>query len=247
MDASTRSAKDKSIFPLRDIDDPRVLYVLSDRARRVTLKVRPSEREVHVVVPGVRAFKAAQKFAREQRDWINVQLETLPPPQPFVPGENILFQGQLFRLVSPPGRGRPRIERGLGKIIVPSPDVESFPGRVRRLLIREARQELEAATHHYAHQLGKKVAKVSVRDTHSRWGSCITKKGEGHINYSWRLICAPEYVLEYVAAHECAHLIEANHSQAFWDVCASIFPDMKPAKKWLRDNGPRLHAVGAEF
>jgi len=67
------------------------------------------------------------------------------------------------------------------KIIVPSPDLESFSGRVRRFLIREAREELEAATHHYANKLGKRVAKISVRDTSSRWGSCVTRKGEGPI------------------------------------------------------------------
>ena len=237
----------KESFPIRDADDPRVLYVLSDRARRISLRVKNADREVHVVVPGLRAFNKAKSFAREQRDWIDVQLESLPAPQPFVAGEDILYQGQKFKLVSPPGRARPRIAAADQKIIVPSPDAESFSGRVRRLLIREARAELEAASHHYADKLGKRVGKVSVRDTASRWGSCITRNGEGHISYSWRLICAPPFVLEYVAAHECAHMIEANHSQAFWDVCDSIFDDVKPAKKWLRDNGAQLHAVGANF
>jgi len=223
------------------------LYVLSDRARRISLKVKPGSREVHVVVPGLKAFSKARKFAEEQRDWINVQLEALPPPQPFTPGGDILFQGQLFRLENPPGRGRARIDRVTRHIIVPSPDIESFPGRVRRYLIREARAELEAASHHYAAQLDKRVGKVSVRDTESRWGSCITRNGEGHISYSWRLICAPPKVLEYVCAHECAHMIEANHSPAFWAVCDRIFADVKDAKRWLRKNGPSLHAVGAEF
>lgn len=244
---STTNKLVKESFPLRDPNDPRVLYVLSDRARRISLRVKNADREVHVVVPGLKAFKKAQDFAREQRDWIDVQLESLPAPQPFIAGQEILYQGQNFRLVSPPGRARPRIVPESQKIVVPSPDAESFSGRVRRLLIREARSELEAASHYYADKLGKRVGKVSVRDTASRWGSCITRNGEGHISYSWRLICAPPFVLEYVAAHECAHMIEANHSQAFWDVCGSIFEDVKPAKKWLRDNGQILHAVGAEF
>ena len=136
---------DKAQFPLRDADDPRVIYVLSDRARRVSFKVKPADRQVHVVVPGLRSFPQARKFAREQRDWIDVQLEVLPEPMPFVPGEDILFQGDLYRLVNPPGKGRAKINRAAKKIVVPSPDPESFPGRVRRLLIREARAELEAA------------------------------------------------------------------------------------------------------
>ncbi len=237
----------KDQFPFRDEDDPRVLYVLSERARRISLKVKNSEREVHVVVPGVRALSKAKQFAREQRDWIDVQLESLPPPMPFRPGEYILFQGQEYQLISPPGKGRPKISRSRQKIIVPSPDAESFPGRVRRLLIREAREELTAASHYYAEKLDKRVGKVSVRDQSSRWGSCITRNGEGHISYSWRLICAPPEILEYVAAHECAHLVHDDHSKAFWDVCHSIYDDVKNATKWLNKNGAKLHAIGAEF
>lgn len=246
-DDNMPSRPSKSDFPLRETGDPRVLYVLSDRARRISLKVKPGSREVHVVVPSLSSFSQARKFAQVQRDWIDVQLEALPAAQPFVPGGDILFQGQKFRLVNPPGRGRARVDRDEQKIVVPSPDAESFPGRVRRFLIREARAELEAASHHYADMLEKRVGKVSVRDTESRWGSCITRKGEGHISYSWRLICAPPQVLEYVCAHECAHMIEANHSAAFWAVCDRIFDDVKGAKRWLSKNGPVLHAVGAEF
>lgn len=247
LNHNTPAAPAKQDFPLRDSGDPRILYVLSDRARRVSLKVKASEREVHVVVPGIRHFKSALKFARDSADWIDVQLEALPPPQPFIPGEDILYRGLSYRLIKPEGRGRASVDDVNRKIIVPSPDLESFPGRVRRFLIREARAELEAATHHYAAKLGKPIGKISVRDTASRWGSCITRKGEGHINYSWRLICAPASVLDYVAAHECAHLIEANHSQAFWDVCASINDNVKTSKKWLNQNGAHLHAVGADF
>lgn len=244
--SSARPTPDKAEFPLRDDDDPRVVYILSDKARRVSLKVKAANRQVHVIVPNLRAFPQAQTFAREQRDWIDVHLEGLPPPMPFVPGAEILFQGDPYRLSSPPGKGRAKIDRAARKIIVPSPDPESFPGRVRRLLIREARAELEAATHHYASELGKRVAKVSVRDQASRWGSAITRKGEGHISYSWRLICAPPDILEYVCAHECAHLIEANHSPAFWAVCERLFPDTKMARRWLNQHGSDLHAVGAD-
>ena len=245
--ASTHQSKPQALFPQRDPDDPRIIYRLSPRARRISLKVNTADREVSVVVPGERALPKARKFAREHRDWIEVQLEGLPPPQPFMPGGQVLMRGELYQLVSPPGRGRPKVNHERKVINVPSPDAESFAGRVRRFMIREAREELEAASQFYADKLGKRIGKISVRDTSSRWGSCITKKGEGHISYSWRLICSPPFVLDYVAAHECAHMIEANHSQAFWDVCASINDDVKRAKKWLRKNGAHLHAVGAEW
>lgn len=236
----------------RDPDDPRILYKLSNRAKRISLKVRASDREVAVIVPGVRAIEKAKQFARDNADWINVQLETLPPPMPFVHGSVILIRGLDYTLLNPSemggsARGRPKVNHITREVIVPSPNAESLSGRVRRLLIRDAREELEAATHHYAAALGKRVSKVSVRDQSSRWGSCITRGGEGQISYSWRLICAPAFVLDYVAAHECGHLIEANHSRAFWDVVDSICDDVKPAKKWLNTHGAKLHAVGADF
>ena len=245
--SNTSKSGAKALFPFRDENDPRIVYRLSDRARRIALKVKTSDREVSVIVPSLRALPKAKKFARDQRDWIDVQLESLPPPQPFEPGGHVLIRGEIYELVSPPGRGRPKINHERRVINVPSPDADSFPGRVRRLLIREAREELTAATHFYADKLGKRIGKISVRDTSSRWGSCITRKGEGHISYSWRLISAPPFVLDYVAAHECAHMVEDNHSAAFWAVCDSINDDVKKAKKWLKKNGAFLHAVGAEW
>ena len=231
----------------RDPDDPRILYKLSARARRISLKVKTAEREVAVIVPSAAALPKAVKFARENAQWIDVQLESLPPPMPFVDGGEIMIRGLAYKLIASDGRGRPKIHHQIREVHVPSPDAESLPGRVKRLLIREAREELEAATHFYADKVGKRVSKVSVRDQSSRWGSCITRGGEGQISYSWRLISAPPYVLEYVAAHECAHMIEANHSRDFWDVCERISDDVKPAKKWLNKHGAKLHAVGAEF
>jgi len=214
-------AKEKLQF--RDAQDPRILFKVSDRARRISLRVNSADREVIVIVPGEKAISKARRFAAEHTDWINVQLENLPPAQPFIPGGQVMMRGALYQLVSPEGRGRPKLNHIRKVINVPSPDAESFSGRVRRFMIREAREELEAATHHYADILGKRVG------------------------YSWRLIAAPEFVLEYVAAHECAHLVHADHSENFWNVCREIYPEMKAAKSWLRKNGPLLHAVGAEF
>ena len=174
-----------------------------------------------------------------------MQLESLPVPQPFVPGGQILVRGDFYTLHHVGGRARPRINHDAREISLSAPD-GAFDGRVRRFLIREARAALTDATHHYAALLGREVEKISVRDTRSRWGSCITRKGKGHISYSWRLISAPPFVLKYVAAHECAHMIEDNHSAAFWAVVDRIYPDTQLAKRWLKQNGGRLHAVGAE-
>lgn len=236
----------KAKLPCRDPEDPRIIYKNSDRAKRIALKVKPSDREVTVTVPGIRSLPKAMRFVKEQKEWIEIQLEALPPAQPFEPEAPVLFEGEIYRLVHPGARGRPRVDREAREIIVPAPE-GTFSGRVKRLLIREARDRLNQATHDYADIVGRPVEKIQVRDTSSRWGSCITRGGKGHMSYSWRLIAAPRFVLDYVAAHECAHMIEANHSPAYWSIVAEIFPDYKKAKKWLRTNGAYLHAVGAEF
>ena len=208
-----------------------------------------AKREVAVTVPGhERQLKAAQSFVHKKWDWIQVQLETLPAPQPFVDGGQILFEGELFDLVCPGPRGRPFVDFELKQLHVPAAN-DTLEGRTKRFLIRQAREALTASTHYHADVLGKKVDSISVRDTSSRWGSCIKGRGlkGGKISYSWRLVCAPPFVLDYVAAHECAHLIEANHGKQFWALVDDLVDSVKPAKKWLRDNGAQLHAVGAAY
>lgn len=206
-----------------------------------------AKREIAVSVPDrASCLKDAQRFVDEKRDWIDVQLELLPPAQPFVDGGTLLFQGKLFTLACPGSRGRARSEPDTRKIIVPAPQ-DTLEGRTKRFLIRQAREALTQCTHYHAGRLGKQVHTIRVRDTSSRWGSCVTRKSGSQLSYSWRLICAPPFVLDYVCAHECAHLIEPNHSRAFWDVCNGLVDTVKPAKRWLSQNGDRLHAVGARY
>jgi len=227
-----------------DPEDPRIFYKFSNRARRISLRVHPSDRQVTVIVPGERALPKARKFVQDKMDWINVQLEGLPQPQPFRPGGDILFEGELYEVIMPGPRGRAKINRDLRQMIIPA-DEASLPGRGHRLLKREARAALEASTQIYADILGKNVAKISIRDGRTRWGSCISRSGEGYISYSWRLICAPPFVLDYVCAHECAHMVHPDHSADFWALTEKIYPETKPAKAWLKKNGAILHAVGA--
>ena len=229
-----------------DGNDPRITYYLRPRARRISIKMDTAGRQVSVTVPGSeRKLKDAQKFVREKYDWILVQLEAMPSAQPFIDGGEILFRGEHYRLHSPSPRGHPHFDEELRRLIVPAhPDTLS--GRTKRFLIREAREALTNCTYVHASALGKKVDKISVRDTSSRWGSCVSRKSGTHISYSWRLICAPPYVLDYVAAHECAHLIHPDHSKNFWGLCDELVDTVKPAKAWLKKYGDKLHAVGAE-
>lgn len=231
----------------QDEEDPRIFYHLRPRARRISIKMDAAKRQVLVTVPGSsKRLQDAQRFVQEKYDWILVQLEALPPAQPFVDGQELLFRGELYQLTSPSLRGRAHIDHELKHIYVPA-SADTLEGRTKRFLIREARTALTDSTHSHAETLGKPVDKISVRDTSSRWGSCVkgTHIAGGQISYSWRLVCAPPFVLDYVCAHECAHLVEANHGAGFWALCDELVDTVKPAKRWLSQNGGRLHAVGA--
>ncbi len=227
--------------------DPRIEFKVQPRARRISLKMDNARRRMIVNAPSDRQMPAARKFARDKADWIAVHLEALPPAQPFEKGQYILYQGEPALIVSPPGRAQPRFEPATdeapAKLIVPAPP-DALDERVRRFLIKQAREAVTRCTTYHAGQLGVSVNKISVRDTSSRWGSCAPG---GIISYSWRLICAPPFVLDYVCAHEVAHILQANHSRDFWDLVDGLVDTVKPAKKWLSDHGAKLHAVGAQF
>lgn len=256
-DASTDLAKSNDYthgnYRGRDSDEPRIIYKIEPRARRISIKLDAAGRMAIVTAPHDRDMVAARKFAKEKSDWIKVHLQELPPAQPFIHGGKIYFKGALTHILSEDGRGRPKFQPGYKdedldqtippQLIVPAP-LGALEGRMRRFLIRQAREALEPATYKYAQMLGKEVHKITVRDTKSRWGSCAQN---GHISYSWRLICAPEWVLDYVAAHEAAHLVEANHSQDFWDVVDQLVDTATAGRKWLNRHGSKLHAVGAPY
>ncbi|MBL4871457.1 MAG: DUF45 domain-containing protein, partial [Robiginitomaculum sp.] len=156
-----------------DDHDPRIFYQLRPRAKRITIKIDAAKREVVATVPrNAKNLPATKRFVAEKYDWILVQLEALVPPQPFVDGGYILFRGENYRLVCPGPRGHPYVDIEAKQIIIPArPD--TFSGRAKRLLIREAREALSACSYAHAHTLGRGIEKISVRDTASRWGSCL--------------------------------------------------------------------------
>jgi predicted metal-dependent hydrolase len=113
--------------------------------------------------------------------------------------------------------------------------------RVRDFLEREAKRDLQAAVARHTAALGIPARRITVRDTRSRWGSCSAK---GYLNFSWRLILAPPFVLDYLAAHEVAHLKEMNHSPRFWREVHALCPRTEEAERWLKRHGTDLHRYG---
>jgi predicted metal-dependent hydrolase len=219
-------------------------------ARRFTLRVRAATRDVVLTMPIRGSHSAAHEFALRHAAWIGVRLERLPQPIPFLPDAIIPLRGVDHRISHRPDRrGTVWVEPGSA-----SSTHESLPAlcvaggllhverRVADYLAREARRDLEAAVKRHAAVVGMPVRRVTVRDTTSRWGSC---SASGSLNFSWRLIMAPAFVLDYLAAHEVAHLVHMNHSSKFWALTKKLAPQTERAEIWLKLHGSGLHRFGS--
>lgn len=215
------------------------------RATRYTLRIHPSEREAILTMPPRGSLTDAKDFAQRHGAWIAARLGRLPKAAPFEHGTTVPLRGTPHRIVHRAGRGTVWTEtRDSGeKIICVAGDVAHIDRRIHDFLKREAKADLVKASNRYAAQLNVKVKRISIRDQSSRWGSCTT---EGSLSFSWRLILAPPFVLDYLAAHEVAHLVEMNHSAKFWRVVGRICPATERAKAWLDTHGNDLHRFGVQ-
>jgi hypothetical protein len=213
------------------------------RARRYTLRIHPSDREAILTMPPRGTIGDAKEFAQRHGAWIAARLGRLPKAAPFQSGTIVPLRGVDHKIVHRAGRGTVWTEtRDSGeRILCVAGDLEHTDRRVHDFLKREARHDLSKAAHHYAEALGVKVKRISIRDQSSRWGSCTSA---GSLSFSWRLILAPAYVLDYLAAHEVGHLVEMNHSAKFWRVVGKACPQMERAKAWLDTHGNDLHRYG---
>ncbi|MEO6946269.1 MAG: SprT family zinc-dependent metalloprotease [Nitrobacter sp.] len=214
------------------------------RARRYTLRIHPSDREAILTMPPRGTLADAKDFAQRHGGWIAARLGRLPKAAPFHHGAVIPLRGIAHRIVHRAGeRGTVWTEtRDSGeRILCVAGGLEHLDRRVHDFLKREARRELQKAAQRYADALGVKVKRLSIRDQSSRWGSCTSA---GSLSFSWRLILAPPFVLDYLAAHEVAHLVEMNHSLRFWKVVARICNHVERAKRWLDAEGNDLHRYG---
>lgn len=217
------------------------------RARRISLRIDRARREVVASAPSLRRLKEAADFAHARAGWIAARIAELPAAAALAPGQTIAVFGQPVRLASASGRARwiaasadaPAEIRATG-------DGEGFARAVKLLLRKQALAVFTERTAHYAARLGAAEPKVAVMDATSRWGSCTPGHAgkPGSIRYSWRLALAPFAVADYVAAHECAHLLEANHGPRFWAHVHALVGDERPHRAWLRDHGAALHAFG---
>jgi predicted metal-dependent hydrolase len=214
-------------------------------ARRLTLRVSRTRRAVIVTLPLQCDLDEAGTFLNRHIDWVRARLDSLPNHIPFEDAAIMPLRGEPHRILFT-GNKRSRIvsldrEAGcLPAILVPGPK-DLAANRLTRWLFDEARSDLDKSVGHHARLLSLKAKRIAIRDQTSRWGSCSTT---GALSFSWRLILAPSHVLEYVAAHEVAHLAEMNHGPKFWALVKKIRPDFETAKQWLQVRGPDLHRYG---
>ncbi|GEO97903.1 metal-dependent hydrolase [Methylobacterium haplocladii] len=211
-------------------------------ARRLTLRVSNATGEVIMTLPTRTSLAAAQKFALSHGGWIAARLAKVPARVAFEPGASIPVRGEAHRIVHRPGRSASVVERTGGEaLLVVSGEAAHVSRRVRDFLQREVRRDLAVAADVYAGRLGERPKRITVRDTRSRWGSCTAS---GELNFSWRLILAPPVVLDYLVAHEMAHLREMNHSARFWALTNALCPNVEEAERWLKRHGSELHRYG---
>jgi len=243
----------------------------SPRAKRFSLKVSHIERAAILTLPNRGRVEDANAFLARHADWLRKQLERLPEPVPFVDGAIIPLRGELHRIrfagperysrivwsdadhpPAPPSLGVLADWRNLNCLhlegSVPSlyisGDRDHAPRRFHDWLRAEVRKDISGCVEKHANTLGCQPKRIAIRDQATRWGSCSTS---GTLSFSWRLIFAPPFVLDYVAAHEVAHLREMNHGPRFWRLLRDAVPTMQKARVWLKTYGAQLHRFGSDI
>ncbi len=218
---------------------------IASRARRLTLRVPIGTDGPVLTVPPRVGEEAARAFLQQHRGWLAERMARRPVPTPFADGHVIPAARRTPPHPSQRNRARPRPLRPRRGRAGGDPRQRRSGGPAAprpRFPAPRGEADLKVAVARHAGTLGVKVTSLRVRDTVSRWGSCSSS---GALSFSWRVVMAPPFVLDYLAAHEVAHLVEMNHSPAFWRIVARLCAEGRRGRVWLRQHGPMLHAVGA--
>ena len=220
--------------------------VRSRRAKRLRLAV--SDAGVSVTLPVGVKISEAEKMLQQHGEWVLAMLERVGQRKAkarSLPSDVILLRGEIkqIQVIEELERlARVRVEESADRLALYVPAGSGKDGRAMALpwLKAMARSAIETSVRKQAGRLGVSYRRITIRDQKTRWGSCSTS---GTLSFNWRLIMAPPWVLEYVVVHELAHLKQANHSAAFWQVVAGVYPEYKQARDWLRKNSSLLRPV----
>lgn len=220
-------------LPLAIIENP--------RAKRLTLRVQPGDRGLKVTVPPGMAQAEIDRFLARQEGWLELKIAAMPDRPQVRAGIKLPIGGVNHLIVHRPGRGTTNIRQTeTGPQLLVHGPVEHLPRRVADFIKKQAKAEIEPLVARHAATIGETAKSVRYKDTVSRWGSCSSA---GNLSFCWRIAMAPPAVINYLVAHEVAHLRHMDHSGDFWALCEALCPDTKRCKTWLKRNGAKLQAI----
>ena len=219
--------------------------VENERARRLTLRIDAGGQGLRITVPPGLRHGEVENFLDRHRGWLEQRLAKVPERPQVRPGVKIPVRGVPHLIVHEPGkRGTIEVSRDEGgPVLIVHGDRLHLPRRIADFLKREARREIEALVAKHTGTVGRRAKAIRLKDTSSRWGSCTS---DGSLSFSWRIMMAPPPVINYLVAHEVAHLREMNHGPKFWKLCRELCPDTDRCKDWLKRNGGALQAIAFE-
>lgn len=236
-----RSTTIERIHPVAERSLP-LRIVENARARRLTLRIEPGGKGIRVTVPPGLPCGEVDEFIARHQDWLETRFAKLPDRAQVRPGIRIPLRGVPHLIVhDPQRRGTVTVGRQDGEpALFVHGESQFLPRRVADFLKREARTDISLLVQKHTAIVGRKAKAVRFKDTSSRWGSCSS---EGSLSFSWRIMMAPRPVIDYLVAHEVAHLKEMNHGPHFWKLCRQLCPRTDEAKAWLKRNGGALQAI----
>ena len=215
------------------------------RARRLTLRIDSGGRGLRVTVPPGVAWREVNRFLSRHQDWLEKHLAKVPVRPNVRPGIKLPLRGVPHRIVHEPGtRGTVTVSKKTGEpLLIVHGERQHLSRRLSDFLKRQAKRDIEALVEKHTTTIRKRAKAIRFRDTVSPWGSCTS---EGNLSFSWRIMMAPPAVIDYLVAHEVAHLKEMNHGAKFWKLCEQLCPETERCRAWLKRNGGALQAIGFE-
>jgi len=213
--------------------------VYSDR-KTVSIIVE-RDRSIVVRAPLHTEKAKIEEIVEKKKYWIREKIEhyqkypSVKQKKEFVSGESLLYLGKPYPLfvVEEDFEG----VRFDSKFVISQQSQKRASEILHEWYFRSAAEVILPKAVHLANQIGVSYNKITIRDLKYRWGSCTPKD---NIHFNWRLVKAPMNVAEYIIVHELTHLLEANHSQAFWNRVKAAYPMYPEARKWLKDSGHQL-------
>ena len=209
------------------------------RARRMILRIDNNINGAVVTLPSWTSEREALLMVQEKSDWVLTKLDNMPTKISFESGVQIPFLGEYHIVYHDPNQ-KEVVKKGENEIRLGGRE-EHLSRRLGDWLRKEAKIIIQPKAIEMAKKLNGKIGRISIRDTKSRWGSCAAS---GNLSFCWRLILTPEWVLNYVIAHEVSHLRHMNHGSEFWQTVADFNVRVDAARVWLSKNAEQLHRYG---